>query len=275
MSFNPTQIYYLTSLACNQRCSKCSHWKEPKQEMIDTDALIESLKEIKPMEELCIVGGEPLVFKDRVLAIIEALASLTCRVVVITNGVNVTPNFIDKIYEKNIHIIFSIDTLDKDFWKYVRGVDSYDIVMENFEYAYKSLELPKLSIQSVLAKETEKHCMEVSEFAKVRGLFHFIQDYVNIGFNGQWTELKKDKKKISVDQCFSVNRNLSILPNGDVVTCFQQNLISNCEKPIGNLQKQKVADILKSEYTQFVLTSMSKCNHPCKVLKCNQEEVNV
>jgi sulfatase maturation enzyme AslB (radical SAM superfamily) len=270
--YSPTNIYYMCTTECNQKCSKCSHWKnKDKTERLPADKLIQVVKNIPSAKEFCIVGGEPLLFKSEIYEILKGITDTSCRTVLITNGVLMDKRFIDTVSNYNIHIVVSIDTMDKKFWKFVRGVDSYDKVLKNFGYARNILHSEQLSIQSVLAKETEQYITAVSEFANSINVYHSIQDYIMEGFEGSWNETA-NKKTISPkngQQCFAADRNLSIIQNGDVYTCFQQTWINDCQKPLGNLHNQIITEILSSEYTTCVSEKMRLCDLPCKVLKCN------
>ena len=257
---------------CNQKCTKCSHWKnKDNATRLSTEKFVTALKNTSTAKELCIVGGEPTLFKTEIYEILTGLSDSSIRTTIITNGVLADKNFIDTVANYNIHIVFSIDTLDRDFWKFVRGTNSYNIVLSNLEYATNALNPTKISIQSVLSKETKKHIEKVAEYVKKKNIYHSVQDYISDGFNGSWTE--NENKQIDIpdkeQQCFSANRNLSIMQNGDVFTCFQQSWIEDCQHPLGNLNIQEIDEILTSDYTSFICEKMKNCNLPCKVLKCN------
>jgi MoaA/NifB/PqqE/SkfB family radical SAM enzyme len=257
---------------CNERCTKCSHWKyKDKAARIPSAKLIDCLTSIPTVIELCIVGGEPLLFKSEIYDILQGIEDTSIRTVIITNGVLLDKVFINTVSKYNIHIVVSIDTIDRDFWKFVRGTNSYDRVLNNFEYATRILTPAQISIQSVLSVETQPYIAKVSEFAKSKNIFHSIQDYIADGFEGSWTILKNKQVIIpdNAQQCFAANRNLSIVQNGDIYTCFQQTWIEDCQKPLGNINSQSMNDILSSEYSKSVLEKMLVCNHECKVLKCN------
>jgi sulfatase maturation enzyme AslB (radical SAM superfamily) len=262
----------MNTIECNQKCTKCSHWKnKDRAPRLATQKIIDSILNISTANEFCIVGGEPLLFKNEIYEIIEGISSTSTKTVIITNGVSMNKDFVHKVSNYNIHLVVSIDTLNRDFWKFVRGIDSYNKVLKNFEYATTILTPDQISIQSVLAEETLSHIDEVKKYAKSKNIYHSIQDYISEGFNGSWTTLRK-KEKITSDskqQCFAGGRNLSIVQNGDVYTCFQQNWIKDCQSPLGNLNKQDIIEILSSEYAFSVNEKMKKCNLPCKVLKCN------
>ena len=264
----PSQIFYMIDIICNEKCSKCSHWTYKSIKNINIELVIKFVNAINSAKELCIVGGEPLIYKKDILLLIKSIRK-DIRIVIITNGVMATYDFLEYIAGKNVHIVFSIDTLDKTFWNFVRGKDTYNIVMENFNTARKTLCPTQLSVQSVLSKETQFHIREVSKMCERYGIFHSIQNYID-GFNGKWTkcEYVTDNARLKTN-CQAYKQNLSIMPNGEIKTCFQQEKISGCTEAIGNISENP-NDIIKTSYTNFVLDKMKKCNLPCKVLKCNQ-----
>ena len=264
----------MNTIECNQKCTKCSHWKyKDKTDRLPTEKFVNAIKTIPTAKELCIVGGEPLLFKSEIYEILQGISDTDIRTVIITNGVSMDKNFIHTVSKYNIHIVVSIDTMDKEFWEFVRGTNSHDKVLKNFENAITLLTPAQISIQSVLSKETQPHMAEVAEYANSKNVFHSIQDYISEGFEGSWT-ITENKQAIIPDngqQCFAADRNLSIVQNGDVYTCFQQTWIDGCKQPLGNLNSQTMEEILTSGYAISVSEKMRVCNLPCKVLKCNTQ----
>ena len=270
--YRPTHLYYMNTIQCNQKCTKCSHWKYKDQaERLPTKKVVDSILSIPTAVELCIVGGEPLLFKQEIYEILEGISATEVRTIIITNGVPMDKKFIHEVSKYHIHIVVSIDTMDKEFWRYVRGTNSYDKAFKNLEYAIDYLTPPQISIQSVLSEETAPHMKSVGEYAESKGIYHSIQDYISEGFEGSWTPMEVKKAFVPDDkqQCYAADRNLSIVQNGDVFSCFQQNWIEDCHVPLGNLNRQNMQEILSSDYAQFVSEKMRVCNLPCKVLKCN------
>ncbi len=270
--YSPTHLYYMNTIQCNQRCTKCSHWKYKDQaNRLPTAKIVKGILSIPTAKELCIVGGEPLLFKEEIYEILEGISGTKIRTIIITNGVPMDRSFINEIAKYNIHVVVSIDTMDKDFWKFVRGANSYDKAFKNLEYAIGYLARPQISIQSVLSKETEPHMKAVGEYAKEKGIYHSIQDYISEGFEGHWTPMETKNAYLpdTEQQCYAADRNLSIVQNGDVFTCFQQNWIKDCKQALGNLNSEDMIDILSSDYAKKVSAKMRICNLPCKVLKCN------
>ena len=223
------------------------------------------------LSEFCIVGGEPLLFRDRIISLLTAIKNHPCRTVLITNGVMMDADFIDQIAKLKIHIVVSIDTIDRKHWQFVRGRDTMDTVLGNLRYARSVLRQDQLSIQSVLAQETKNHLADVRALADELGVYHSIQDYMAEGFGGEWTAMPAQEKRVPENAiCHAAGRNLSILPNGDVFTCFQQSWMPGCQKPLGNLTRDQIAEMISSDYATSVQAAMRQCNLPCKVLKCNQ-----
>lgn len=270
--YSPTHVYYMSTISCNQKCTKCSHWKRKDEaDRLPTNKIIQSILSMTNVKELCIVGGEPLLFKSEIVEILKGISDTRVRTTIITNAVLLDMEFIQNVKNFNIHIVISIDTIDRNFWKYVRGVDSYERVLGNLERAITELHSSQISIQSVVAKETLPYIEDVANYAKSKNIYHSVQDYISEGFDGSWTALEQKQAKIPDDgqQCFAAGRNLSIIQNGDVYMCFQQPWIDKCQKPLGNLNLESMNEMLSSDYSEFVSSEMRKCNLPCKVLKCN------
>jgi MoaA/NifB/PqqE/SkfB family radical SAM enzyme len=270
MNSYPRTLFYLIDLLCNEKCSKCGHWKYKKQKSInDSRHIVSFINDISSLKELVFVGGEPLIYKNFILEIIKGISPII-KSIIITNGVLADKDFIKELTNLNTHIVFSIDTLNKDFWKFVRGQETYDHVFENFNFAVNNLNPTQISVQSILSRETLRHVEEVGKWLDSHGIYHSIQDYVSDGFGGSWTELR-NKKIDSDSKCQAHKYNMSIMPNGDVFTCFQQPIIPNCDKPLGNIKTDSFSSVIHTEYFNKVVEKMKVCNLSCKVLKCNIE----
>lgn len=272
-SFKPTNLFWLVSTSCNERCTKCHHWTQPAQrDLLDPDDLVALARHIDSLQEICVTGGEPLLHRRALLRVINSIADQGVRTVIVTNGRLLDSEFLDQIRGAHIHIVVSIDTVDREHWSFVRGRDSYDQVMGNLRLAAKALPVGGLSIQSVLAKETEGHLAGVRALCDQLGVYHSIQDYMNDGFDGEWTALPPSETWVGEDQrCQAGGRSLSVMPDGTVYSCFQQSWIPGCERPLGRLGQDSADVILNSDYARTVLRRMHECRLPCRVLKCNQD----
>ena len=244
--------------------------------MVAAELVVGAVRGVESAREFCIVGGEPLVYRERILAILHGIADLPVRTTIVTNGVLCTPEFVDQLRVFNIHLVFSIDTLDRERWQWVRGTDRMDAVLRNLDHIRGVLRPDQLSIQSVLAEETREDVAAVGRWCAAQGIYHSVQRYVQDGFDGSWTPLAilssepDDTAGPEFGPCVAADQNLSIMPDGSVFTCFQQPLIPGSASPIGRLGEAPVGDMLNSAYTHAVLQRMRMCALPCKVLRCNQ-----
>ena len=241
--------------------------------MVSAALVVEAVRGVPSAREFCIVGGEPLVYRGRVLTILRGLAGVAVRTTIVTNGVLCTPAFIDEVRFLNIHFVFSIDTFDRERWQWVRGTDSMDIVLDNLDHVRQTLRPEQVSIQSVLAEETRGDVADVGRWCSERGIYHSVQRYVQGGFDGSWTPMAKQAAVAvvtDVSPCMAADRNLSIMPDGSVFTCFQQAQIPDSAEPIGRLGERPMSEMLASAYAESVLRRMRRCHLPCKVLRCNQ-----
>lgn len=261
----PSNIFYMIDKKCNERCSKCDHWQSESIRNVKASEVSAFVSNLPHAKELCIVGGEPLLYKKDILHIIKALPKV--RVVIITNGILATKAFLESLKDTFSHIVFSIDTIDETFWEFVRGTKSYKKVMDNFHNAIAILDKSQISVQSVLSKQTQKYIPDVKAMCERYGIYHSTQNYIG-DFNGKWDAVENTQESSDIP-CKAYISNLSILPNGNIYTCFQQNLIPHCQKPIGHIT-QNARDILHGSYTHFVRTQMQQCSLNCKVLTCNQ-----
>ena len=273
IAFKPTNLFWLLSFSCTERCSKCHHWHRPRlKSQVRTRDVVEFIHHLPALEEICLVGGEPLLHKEKVLKVIAAVQGRKIRTVINTNGCLLDAAFVDQIKDEDVHVVVSIDTTDREYWFFVRGRDSYDLVMTNLRNAAARLPGGALSVQSVLARETEAHLQGARDLCAELGLHHSIQDYMSEGFEGEWTALKPESRVVpDCNPCLAAGRNISILPDGDVYTCFQQPWMPGCEEPIGRLGQDTPEAMLGSAYTGQVLSRMTSCDLPCMVLRCNQE----
>jgi len=270
MPFRPTHLFYLSTLRCNERCSKCSHWKiEDHDDDLDPAAVVRAARSLQGLEELCITGGEPLLLGDRILAIAQGLDGSGIRTSIVTNGTLCGVEFLEALAPLNVHLVFSIDTIDPEFWRFVRGTDSFETVIENLMLARALLKPEKVSVQSVLARETQDHLLSVGAICEERGITQVVQEYLEEGFGGTWTPLR-GLEETPVDDCRAAGRNLSIMPDGSVRTCFQQDLIPGCAEPLGSIPEQDITEIISSDYAAEVIERMRHCSLPCARLNCNR-----
>ncbi len=262
------ELIFNITKRCNEKCAKCGIWKNPEKddERLSIDVFIQCLNALKKnLYQVTITGGEPLLFKDEILKIAKEARENNIPVVTVTNGVLSDEIFVQKYGEMKHILVFSIDTLNKEKWKILRGTASYNIVMNNLNIAKKILG-KRLQIQTVLAKENKDDINEIVTYCKKNNLKHTIQPYMDFG--GHLHPVEKSSNNTSNMPC-AARKNIVILQNGDVIKCFDHYRIPYAKLPLGNIKHEDIITILCKRRSIEVSRIMKYCNLPCKNLSCN------
>jgi radical SAM protein with 4Fe4S-binding SPASM domain len=267
------ELIYMITSRCNERCAKCGIWKnpEPDSEHLKISAFIDCLKTLHHnLYQVTLTGGEPLLFMKDVLLIAEEAAIHKVPMIIVTNGVLVTKDFLKRYAELGHILVFSIDTLEKEKWENFRGKNTYDKVMSNLQLAHKFLG-KKLRIQSVYAEETKNGIPKIKELCKQMNIQHVSQPYMDFG--GVWHGVKQISEKKDDNVICAARKNICIYPNGDVVKCFDHYRIPLAKEPLGNIEKENIIEILCKKRSTEISKIMKTCNFPCKYLSCNVPEI--
>ena len=139
-SFNRVHDYLRISLTdmCNLRCFYCMPEEEydftPASRLMQEDEIFSIAKIFvdNGVKKIRLTGGEPFVRKDAG-RIIKALASLDVHLAVTTNGTRLH-EFEDVLQSSQIHSInISLDTLDREKYKFITRRDMFDLVKKNID----------------------------------------------------------------------------------------------------------------------------------------------
>lgn len=123
------EIRYFLGNKCNLRCAYCDVNKDrpdPDYHEENLKLLLDTINEQNSkgntINKVLLIGGEPTLYHDHVLEILDKIHNLTERVVIVTNGTS-----IDKVKEyikyDNVHITVSWDGLVNE-----RGFDSEPLI---------------------------------------------------------------------------------------------------------------------------------------------------
>lgn len=122
---------------CNNDCLFCSI---PKKSMyLSYDEIITKIDKYKKgkYDQITITGGEPTLHKN-VLEIITYAKSKNLAVRLVTNGVNLNEQFIDKLFNSHLnYLTISVHTLDENKAKLISNNKNYDLnsILNNIKYA--------------------------------------------------------------------------------------------------------------------------------------------
>ncbi len=138
--FNRVHDYLRISLTdmCNLRCFYCMPEEEydftPSSRLMQQDEIFAIAKIFveNGVKKIRLTGGEPFVRKDAG-QIIKSLSTLGVHLAVTTNGTRLH-EFEDVLEASQIHSInISLDTLDREKYKFITRRDMFDLVKKNID----------------------------------------------------------------------------------------------------------------------------------------------
>ena len=218
----------------------CQIWKRNEQEM-NIDEINQVFKQLKKfgIYAVFVQGGEPLVRKD-FFEIVSLLNDMDFKLGIISNGILLDDTVLKKLNDlnkrDNITVCVSLDSLDKETYHKIRGVDRLDKVLDNIKNLarYKDLHGKiNTTITNINYGETER----IHDFVSGLGLEHFISTYNNTlnyaaetnedldfkkskdAVNDIITEIKKVRAKLPFFTRLIVNENIRHLEGKKIGSC--------------------------------------------------------
>ena len=132
-------------------------------------------------------GGEPLLRRD-LPEILEDLSALGFHLTLITNGTKITPQLVERLGRLPIAISVSLDTLDRETYRQIRGADQLEQVMEGIALL-KTFPRPKF-LTCIVSDVNRAEVPEVVRFAREQGFLPVVGAYHwNVGTYGRPDEL--------------------------------------------------------------------------------------
>jgi len=136
----PTNVYLYVTNACNSKCRMCDVWREPELVEIPARFWIKVLKELKSFNNTVMVsfsGGEALLHKD-IFEIFKCCHELNIPFGITTNGILLNEENIRKFIELGpFNLYFSLDSLDSEVYRKIRGTQSLETVKANIDLLMK------------------------------------------------------------------------------------------------------------------------------------------
>lgn len=161
-------FYINVTEKCNMKCEYCptygENW-ESTDGLLDIESLLQSIRiaHKNGIVSFRISGGEPMIFPDRVFAILNELNSLGVSDIILnTNGFNSYKYTLELAQYKFRKIKVSLDTLDRQKFKEITNLDKLNDVIKSI-LAIKQANLP-LELNMVVFKKNSIDFWEVLEF---------------------------------------------------------------------------------------------------------------
>jgi MoaA/NifB/PqqE/SkfB family radical SAM enzyme len=255
---------------CQAKCISCDYWKTRWRDGITTERAIGLVNEIEAagIRSLRLTGGEPLLRKDLFQVLASSNASRLKRVILQTNGLALKKLHKEVNASPITEIAVSLDGL-KESNDFIRGIRGYfDLGMEGLSLIRGKRLAISVTLNRISAGELEELEQRAGavgahlEFNILSTSLFFLKD---ADTDSMWPEnqdvgkisdfLRPRRPRYEVDYitryyhreqpaeppCVLGYTQVFILSNGDVLTgCYPL-------PPVGNILRQKLADVLASE----------------------------
>jgi MoaA/NifB/PqqE/SkfB family radical SAM enzyme len=180
----PDMLQLCFTFDCNIKCTMCT-MKERMEEFrkqgrpyeLSVPLMKGLIQQAKDMgiQEVFFVGGEPFILKE-ILGLVGFSTSLGMRTVITTNGVLVTPDKYDDIFNSGLKFLsFSIDGPDAESYEAIRGSQKvFNRVIENFrniaiERAKRKATYPQLTVICTVMRQNIAKLPELVYLSKDMG----------------------------------------------------------------------------------------------------------
>lgn len=256
------------SSKCNLSCTFC----DMHSGRYDTDeykgnmsletfcTLIDQLKEMPILQEMQFTGnGEPLLNKDLHFFIEYAHRSKVAKKLrLTTNGVMLTPKKLKQVIQSGITSIhISLDVIDAERYKELKGKDNIDIVLRNIDYAVNYIDETKcceLNIKYAIPHQELKYGFNYKDSADL------IEKYRSFVDKSEYIHLKGL-------QVVTINDGKSEMPCPNDTPCevpfylmhvrFDGSVSACCsdlfgELEVGNMLNSHLENIIHSKKLQLV-----------------------
>ncbi len=287
------QIYILLTNNCNLSCSHCIRSDKSNTTLSKQELEILFSNVDFSNNQIIFTGGEPSLHPE-FNYVLEKASKKAKKITICTNGIN--SYYFEKIKDLNIHIQFSIDG-NRKYHNKIRGLDSFDKIVENIQLAEKynishsvSTVVNKLNINSI-----DEMLNDLSKIVK-SGYIRF-NTQMNFGNSSEDDILSIEKWNNFVDSVNSVEFPIKIRADKlfdfdaveklscDELAMLSKNAVKNCGTcthkvyiypdlnvysctcldsfPIGNLKEDSLDKILLSESSKKYINYLPKLEQTC------------
>ncbi len=181
---------------CNSKCVFCPIGNEKakiKEGEVGTEEMKKVFDQFAELNILAVsfLGGEPFLRKD-VFDIAEYGGDLGIITQVSTNGLNLAEK-VDRATSAFDVIVVSLDTLDPEKYKYLRGVDKYEKVIEGIKAAQAISEENRCNIllNTVVSSKNIEDIPDVIKYSVKLGVKGIMIDFAT--FHDYWVDTVDEK----------------------------------------------------------------------------------
>ena len=256
--YKPKKLMIEVTNNCNSKCIFCGNCNMTRKRSFVSEKIVK-----KALEQGIVMGirkvgfytnGEPLLDKNIEKYIEYAKKNLYDYVYITTNGMLANKNRVKALFDSGLDSIkFSINSIEKENYKNVHGVNCFEKVVENLRNAYymKKSKYPnkKVYVSYIKTKMNNYKDDEIKHFFEEYCDGVLIQEVRNQG--GLISNIEKLKinnhENIYNLPCFYPFNTVIVTCEGYITACcmdFQNYLV------YGNLNEKKLQDIWNNDVIQ-------------------------
>ena len=160
---------------CNSKCNMCSIWhlnpdKSKELSLNQIRSIFSDLKDFG-IHYVFLQGGEPLLRSD-IIKIVDLMIELGLKPALITNGLLLNETFLRELSKRPCRLGVSLDTLSREKYEKIRGVDGLRVVMSNLKIASKLKHELVWDINATITNLNYNELLKLYNFAN-KISFHF------------------------------------------------------------------------------------------------------
>jgi MoaA/NifB/PqqE/SkfB family radical SAM enzyme len=303
----PVNVTVAPSWRCNSFCKMCELAKRPSAGEMDINEFKRMVDELADIgaSVFSFFGGEPFVRED-IFEMISYVKSKHLITQISTNGIMLSDkNLARRLMETNCDIItFSLDCMDSETYKRIRGVDKFNETIEGIKNTIHFRNLLRkhsaINVNYVLMDENIDNAMEIIKFIKSLNVdlvtsypiaeFGNLKNYQSKEFDAKLVDLFRKFKKVKgrnkildispeyLDymieritnkrprvKCFAPISDINIDPFGNVFPCMY---FLGKGKAVGNIRGKSIKEFWYGKrYAELrkELAYCDKCDALCHV----------
>ena len=185
----PVLATFQVNLRCNSSCGYCDlplnvgRYEMTREEI----QRVFSCLYRDGVRFVLVQGGEPLLRRD-LPEILEDLSAIGLHLTLITNGTKITPQLVERLSRLPLAISVSLDTLDRERYRQIRGADQLPLVLEGIALLK---DFPHSRFLTCIVSEVNRaEAPAVVRFAREQGFLPVVGAYHwNVGTYGKSDEL--------------------------------------------------------------------------------------
>jgi MoaA/NifB/PqqE/SkfB family radical SAM enzyme len=172
----PVAAIFEITLLCNSACGYCDLPLNQGRRELSRHEIRRIFGDLyrDGIRFLFIQGGEPLARAD-LIDVLEDLAAIGFTMTLVTNGTRLTPGFIARLGQLPISISVSLDSLDRDTYRRIRGRDQLPRVLAGLQLLEKFKGAKYLTC--IVSEANRSEALEIAAFARDIGFLPIFGAY--------------------------------------------------------------------------------------------------